>query len=126
MAKRSKTPKLPKEVEFDFIKSNFFRVIRADGAFGGLAPNGVLHMALYSERHPIPTKTVHKIDAGKLGPELRERRQTRKAIVREVEIDVAMDIQQAIVLRNWLDEKITQFQQMIGSNIVSSDLSGDR
>ena len=31
---------IPSEVEFDFIKSNFFRVIKADGAFGGVAPNG--------------------------------------------------------------------------------------
>ena len=56
--KTSKSPpKLPKELEFDFIgKSNFFRAIRADGAFGGLAPNGVLHMALYSERQSNSNK----------------------------------------------------------------------
>ena len=113
MPKRPKAPKL-EEVEFDFIKSNFFRVIKADGAFGGLAPNGTFHMALYSERVAIPTKIFHEVEAGGLGPEIREKRQVRKAIVRELEVDVAMDIAQVIVLRNWLNEKIAQFQQIIG------------
>ena len=63
MAKRAKDQKLPKELEFDFIKSNFFRVIKADGAFGGISPNGSIHMALYSERSAIPTKTFHSLEA---------------------------------------------------------------
>src|SRR5205807_2031151 len=98
----------------DFIKSNFFRVIKADGAFGGLTGNGSLHMALYSERSSIPTKLVHRVVDGQLGPEIREKRKGRKAIVREVEVDVTMDIAQAVLLRNWLDEKIAQFQQVVG------------
>ena len=72
-----KQPKPPKEIEFDFIKSNLFRVIRGDGAFGGIAPGGAIHMSIYSERHPIPTKTVHKLEGGQLGPELRDRREGR-------------------------------------------------
>jgi hypothetical protein len=111
---RPKKSKVPKEIEFDFIKSNFFRVIRSDGAFGGLAPNGSVHMGIYSERQPIPTKMVHKVEAGKLGAEMRERRQGRKAIVREVEADIVMDIQQAIILRDWLGEKIKQYEELIG------------
>jgi hypothetical protein len=115
MPRRPKTPKLPKEIEFDFIKSNLFRVIRADGAFGGLAPNGVVHMALYSERQPIPTKVVHTVISNtQLGPEIQEKRQGRKAIVREVEVDVTMDVGQAIVLRDWLTDKINQYQQIAG------------
>jgi hypothetical protein len=115
MAKRAKDQKLPKELEFDFIKSNFFRVIKADGAFGGISPNGSIHMALYSERSAIPTKTFHSLEAsGQLGPELREKRQGRRAILREVEVDVSMDIAQAIVLRDWLTDKIDQFEKLIG------------
>jgi hypothetical protein len=115
MAKRAEKPELPKELEFDYIKSNFFRVIKADGAFGGLAPNGSVHMALYSERQALPTKIFHKVEPpGTLGPEIREKRQGTKAIVRELEVDAVMDIGAAVVLRNWLDDKITQFQQIIG------------
>jgi hypothetical protein len=126
MAKRTKSDKKLEELEFDFIKSNFFRVIKADGAFGGLTGNGSLHMALYSERNAIPTKTVHKVMAGGLGPEIREKREGRKAVVREVEIDVTMDIGVAIVLRNWLDEKITQFQKLIGPIPTDGSLAGSQ
>jgi hypothetical protein len=49
-----------------------------------------------------------------MGSELREKRQVRSAIVREVEVDVAMDIMQAIVLRDWLTDKIAQFEKLIG------------
>jgi hypothetical protein len=114
MSKVPRKPKPPKEIEFDFIKSNFFRTIRADGAFGGLSPNGAIHMAIYSERQAIPTKMVHTVKDGKLGPEIRLRRQSRKAIVREVEVDVVLEIQQAIVLRTWLDDKLQQYQRVVG------------
>jgi hypothetical protein len=110
--RKSKAP--PTELEFDFIKSNFFRVVRADGAFGGLAPGGAIHMSIYSERQPLPQKIVHKIESGTLGPEMLERRQGRKAIVREVEVDIVLEITQAIALRQWLDGQINQYQQLLG------------
>jgi hypothetical protein len=77
MAKRRKakkrTPKPPKELVFDYIKSNLFRVIPIDGAFGGLSPNGrEIRMALFNERRPIPQKTIHPLTAdGTLLPEER-------------------------------------------------------
>jgi hypothetical protein len=111
---REKPAKAATEIEFDFIKSNFFRVVRADGAFGGLSPTGAIHMAIYSERQPLPQKIVHRIEDGTLGPEMADRRQGRKAIVREVEVDVVLEIAQAIVLRTWLEDKINQYQQLIG------------
>jgi hypothetical protein len=114
MPRAPKKPKTQKEIEFDFIKSNYFRVVRADGVFGGLAPNGAVHMAVYSERQPIPQKIVHPIHGGLLGPELLEKREGRKSIVREVEVDVVLDIAQAVVLRTWLDEKINQYGQLVG------------
>jgi len=104
-----------KEIEFDFIKSNFFRVIRADGAFGGIAPGGAIHMAIYSERQAIPTKTVHSLEGQQLGPEIPEKREGRSAVVREVEIDVVLELPQAIVFRQWLDERIMQLQQIVGA-----------
>jgi hypothetical protein len=105
----------PPQMEFDFIKSNFFRVVRGDGAFGGIAPNGAIHMGIFSERTPFPQKTVHNIGpTGDLGSELREQREGRKAIIREMEVDVVLEIAQAIALRQWLDERIQQYATLIG------------
>lgn len=115
MAKRSKTsPAAPKKISFEFIKSNFFRVVRGDGVIGGLAPNGSVHLAVYSERQPIPKKMVHFISENTVGPEIMAERESRTSIVRELEVDVVMDITQALVLRQWLDEKIKQYEALVG------------
>src|SRR5689334_23353953 len=109
MAKKQVAPgKKLGDIEFDFIKGNFFRVISVDGAFGGLSPQGrSIHMALFSERRPLPRKTVHSLGTdGLLSDELMDRRETRKAFVREVEADVVMDLPTAIAIRKWLTRKI--------------------
>lgn len=110
--KSAKAPTV--EVEFDYIKSNFFRVVRSDGAFGGLSPNGAIHMGIYSERHPFPQKVVHPIESGRLGGEIREKRVGRAAVVRELEVDVVMEIGQAIALRDWLNDKLKQYEEIVG------------
>lgn len=114
MATSSKTvrrkTKQPTEITFDYIKSNFFRVIHADGAFGGLAPNGNIHMALYNERQAIPTKMVYPIEGTGLGPEIRKKRKGREGLVREVEVDVILSIEQAQALHTWLTNKIEAFE----------------
>ena len=48
----------------DHIKGQFFRVVHADGIIGGSTPQGQLHIAFYSERPPIPKRTVHQVSAG--------------------------------------------------------------
>ena len=67
-----------RELSFDFIKSNYFRVICVDGAFGGVSPTGrSVHMAIYSERRPLPRKTVHSIEEdGDLGDEVKDNRES--------------------------------------------------
>jgi hypothetical protein len=98
-----------KEVAFEFIKGNFFRVIHADGVWGGLTPHFDIHMDFWSERHPIPKRIVFEVtEEGAIGPEQRDRRESRDAIVREVEVGVVMGIPEAIALRDWLDTKIEQ------------------
>jgi hypothetical protein len=107
MAKKAQ--KKPAEIAFDYIKSNQFRVIHMNGAFGGLSPNGAeIHMALFNERRPLPRKTVYSIAGGRLGGEDLSKRESRAAFVREVEVDVIMSIESAVNLRIWLDDKIAQ------------------
>src|SRR4051812_31841440 len=94
MAKKSQRNKAPREIDFDLIKSNWFRVIHADGAIGGVGPQANIHMALYSERRAIPTKIVHVLEnSQQLGPEVRSKRQGRAGMVREVEVDVVLGLE---------------------------------
>lgn len=113
--KPKKANSAPAQVEIDFIKSNLYRVVRGDGVFGGLSPNGSIHLGFYSERVPYPQKIFHKVDGGVLQPEDVDKRHGRTAnILREMEVGVSMDIGQAMVLRTWLDEKIAQYQSLVG------------
>jgi hypothetical protein len=76
-------------VAFEYIKSQSFRVVRADGAVGGITPQGFVHAALYSERLAIPQKIMHRISSdGRLGEQVPERTVTRGSIIREMEIDL--------------------------------------
>ena len=99
--------------EFHQIKSNFFRVIHADGAFGGVSPNGYIHMSIYSERRALPRLIVHEIEPDSLGKEVG--REGRAGMVRELEVDVVLDEGTAIALRQWLGDKIEELQKARGA-----------
>lgn len=95
-------------IDFHHIKSNAFRTIHVDGAFGGVSPRGsLINMTLFNERWPVPTQMTHTIDKdGAVGEELKERRATRCGVVRELEANLVFDIDTARQLANWLLEKI--------------------
>ena len=99
-----------KDVEFHYIKSNTFRVVHADGVWGGPTPRGYITMAFYSERAPIPKRLVHEITSeGTLGRETS--RDARAGIVREVDVEVMMDLDLAKGLLRWLEEKVTVLEK---------------
>jgi len=97
----------PKTVKFHYIKNQTFHSLHADGAIGGVTPSGNIHIAFYNERMPIPTEIVQKLDEkGALG-EI-ESKTTREAVVREMEVDVVMNIDVAKNLHKWLGVQIEE------------------
>jgi len=99
-------------ISYDYIKGNNFRVIHVDGVYGGNAPQlGVIHMDVFSERWPIPKRTVNRFNPEReIGEEIFEERVTRDAVVREVEAHLVMNIEVATKIRGWLDDKIKSYQ----------------
>lgn len=94
-------------VRFHWTTSNQFRVIHADGAYGGLTPYGAIFVALYSDHPPIPDVTVQPVsEEGLLGPEIAEGKVAAEGIEREVEVSIVMSIPTAEALRDWLNERI--------------------
>ena len=103
----------PQKVKFEYIKSNSFRVIHADGAYGGLTPRLGIFLSFYSERPPIPKVIVHEVGPdGTLGDELKLERQTREGIIREAEIGITLDVEVARTLVAWLQEKINNVEEI--------------
>ena len=101
----------PKEVTFHYIKSAGFRVVHADGVWGGATPRGYVAMNFFSERAPIPKSLTHEImKDGNLGEE--KQQSSRDGFVREVEVEVLIDLAMARSLIPWLQEKINFFEQL--------------
>lgn len=116
MAENSKdrlgTDPVPDKVDFHYIKSNHFRVIHADGVYGGATPRGFIHMNFFSERTPIPQKVVQEVTAtGQLGQEIGT--EGKKGIVREVEVGVVINIEHARSLIRWLEERIKPIEDAL-------------
>ena len=106
---RAKRAAATRQITFDYIKSNHFRVVHADGAIGGVAAGGYIHMALFSERGAIPQQLVFAVDEkGRLGDEVS--RTERGTLIREVEVDVMMDEPSASALHRWLGDKIEELR----------------
>lgn len=106
------TPGLPAQVQFHYVKSNFFRVVYAEGAWGGLSPAGRIVINFYNERAPIPLlQTVAVNPDGSLGAIVTA--EGKSGILREVEVAVTMDVDHARELHKWLADKIGQYDQLV-------------
>jgi len=102
-----------KTIRFDYIKGNYFRAIHVDGAFGGSSPRGDIRMSVWNERWPIPQQMVYRLgDEGGVTDELREKRIGRDAVIREVEVELVMDLEVAKNIRKWLDDKIKKAEDV--------------
>src|SRR5258708_3439237 len=94
------------KIRIEYIKSNLFRVVHADGAFGGTSPRLELFITFYSERFPIPKILVYEVSpTGAHGEEVLAERETKAGIIREAEVGVMLDLPAAKSLAAWLHDK---------------------
>jgi len=106
-----KVVKTGQEITFEYIKSNYFRVIHVDGAHGGITPKARgIQMAFFCERQPIPQEETFLVEEGRLeGP---TDRKGRTGIIREVEVEVVMDLPTAKAIKDWLQSRIDQIDEL--------------
>lgn len=96
-------------VEFHYIKSNYFRVVHADGVYGGATPKAMIAMNFFSERLPIAQRVVYGVsEDGVLGNEVESERVGKTGVVREVEVEVLIDVPNAEALISWLQTRIKE------------------
>lgn len=114
-----KTPPLADRIFFNYLKSNFFRTVYADGVYGGVTPNGMIHCAFYNTRSAFPKQTSVTMPEPGLnaGPEQIE--DALPGMVREIEVDVMMDVSFALSFQSWLDQKIEFLK--VQSGMTESD-----
>ena len=104
------TKKGPQEnIDLHYIKANGFRVVHADGVWGGPTPRGYITMSFFSERAPIPRTISFELESqGTLGEETS--RDTKGGLIREVDVEVVVDLRMAKSLVGWLNEKVQNLE----------------
>lgn len=101
----------------DLIKSNYFRVIHADGVSGCVTPGGTIHLDFWNEREAIPRRITYTFDTS--GELVDAQPESRSDFVREVELGVVMSRETAIVVRNWLNELLEEDGVAVGTSPAS-------
>lgn len=110
-------PGAPRDrVTIEYIKSQYFRVIHADGAIGGVTPGGNLHFALFSERPAIPRRVVTLLEGERFGANVPEETVVREGLIREMDVDVILTLAAAeelgkLLLRMASDARVSLEQQ---------------
>lgn len=100
------------KLRIEYIKSHAYRMVRADGAFGGTSPRLELFISFYNERFPIPKVLVYKrTDSGAPGEEIQEDRESKEGIIREVEVGITMDLPTAKSFAAWLTQKVGELEK---------------
>ena len=91
-------------ITYRFVESPHYREIYADGVWGGLHPGGYIQMAIFKDKAYLPTSVEYNTsDEGRLDEVGRE---LPNIIIRELEADIRLTPNAAILMRNWLDEQI--------------------
>ncbi len=117
-------PTPPKRVEAQYVKSNLCRVIRADGAYGGVTPQGAIHMGLFSEHTASPIKSLFELDH-ELHTATEQAQRSPFQWVREIEVDAIMTREVAIGIRDWLDAQLKQLAEVEPNrNVFATRASG--
>lgn len=112
------TPDTP-TVSFSYIKNNLFRVIHADGVIGAITPGQHIHFALFSERPAIPQRIEQVLNPGG-SPGQEVLRQGRAGYIREMDVDVIVDLKTAKSIHQWLSERIAELESTLTTHAPTS------
>jgi len=101
-----KTAESKLRATFFYRKSNFFRVVHADGATGGPTPDRKIMIAIFNQRSALPDMVEHVLTPdGRLGPEV-ARQTEHEGFIREVEVGIVMEPNTAKELAEWLQRQV--------------------
>ncbi len=92
-----------KEFRWKFVKTPSYRTFHVDGFWGSYSSSGAFSIDLYNQKHEVPKEQVYEIQDENVIP--------IDAIqpdygIREIEACIVLDLNLAVVLRDWLTERI--------------------
>ena len=122
MATKKKLDSNSNRLKFTYLKSNDFRVIKADGAWGGVTPRLEIQMSLFSERLPIPD--FEEVDVSETTIKSLRTETKTKGLIREVEAAVVLSSATARSLAKWLVDKADQIDKILAESEEDTENEG--
>ena len=105
----------PGKIRFTYNRSNYYREIISNGAFGGITPDLDIHVSLFSQHHADFVEQIFELtEKGTVGPEISGEQPDIKTIAREIEIGITMNIPAALQLARWLQARVQEAAKIAG------------
>ncbi|NNM67993.1 MAG: hypothetical protein HKM06_08295 [Spirochaetales bacterium] len=101
---------MDKEITFQFKKDPGYRLVVANGAWGGLTPRGEVKFDLFFEHIDLPDEITYMSTPDGLGPET-ERAPFPAPIKRDTLVGIVMTVENAENFARWLLEKVQQYRK---------------
>jgi hypothetical protein len=119
MTKKKPLTTFERRIEFHYLKSNLFRVIKVDGVFGGVNASTDIQMSLFNERQSIPKSIV--VETSEDGTSQKEIKRTydKEGIVRELDVGLLMSPAVARSIAHWMLEKADIVEKMVNEQIAN-------
>ncbi len=101
------------KITIDFIKSNYFRVLQANGLNINVTPQLEIQIVVWNDRYSIPKRLVYEmLPDGTLGDLVEDKCDDKESIVREIETIFTIDVETALDLSKALTEAIETISQI--------------
>ena len=101
---------MSREITFQFDKDPDYRVIVANGAWGGVTPRGEFKFDLFFEHIDMPDEISYMATPDGLGPET-NRTPSPTPFSRDALVGVVMTVENAESLGKWILEKVGQVKK---------------
>ncbi len=116
MTESKQEKSLARRVKFNYVKSNLFRVIHADGAVVALNPNQDISINLFSQRFSIPDESI--VELGEDGMAISEttisdieEENVDSVVIREIDVLAVMSLDGARQLVDLLQDIIEGYEE---------------
>jgi len=95
-------------VRFKYVFAEDYNPIYANGAWGGINPDGEIVINFYLQRLALPDSVTHSVGPeGRVGAQMKQEPESQKhTFVRYVTNGVVLDLKHAKTIRDWLDKHI--------------------
>ncbi len=103
--------KIPKEVEIFFEEDPNYKLIAANGMWGGVTTKADFRLDFFVESVGVPESIKHRVTPeGIIGDEIS--RNPPPKIVRQLQVGILLSVDNAEAMANFIKDRVTEFRKL--------------